>query len=190
MVYHRNRHSRRDRGDGNNVNESPSQSTYTDWSAIPGLSVRDHKPASYDSDNHWSYIQGLSREQSSSADTSSNTSRNISTDSDEMFHWSGDKIALAVIIPTVLIVLIGIAFRHCYVANKRHAELYERRQSIRAAQRAQTREERREADRKRKERVKDVEAALVSSVSCGFFRLLYQCSFLPSHRNYYFMFLS
>jgi hypothetical protein len=107
-----------------------------------------------------------------------------------MFHWSGDKIALAVIIPTVLIVLIGIAFRHCYVANKRHAELYERRQSIRAAQRAQTREERREADRKRKERVKDVEAALVSSVSCGFFRLLYQCSFLPSHRNYYFMFLS
>ena len=80
---------------------------------------------------------------------------------------SNDDIILELALPVVLIILVGLSIRHCYITNRRHAQFHEMRQSVRAAQRAETREQRRLKERKRKERVKEIEKALICKVgSC------------------------
>ena len=82
--------------------------------------------------------------------------------------WTSDDIIMIVILPILLTILFGFSLRHCYVANRRHAQFHERRLNVRAAQRAETREQRRLKDKNRKERGKEIEKALITKVSVLF----------------------
>lgn len=79
--------------------------------------------------------------------------------------WDTDDYMLAIVLPTILGILVLVSMRHCYVVNRRQAQFHERRQNLRALERAQIREDRRLKEKKRKERLKEIEHALVSKVS-------------------------
>ncbi|KAL9190258.1 hypothetical protein ACHAXT_007469 [Thalassiosira profunda] len=75
--------------------------------------------------------------------------------------WTRDDIILSVALPIIMLALFGVSLRHCYVANRRTARFHERRLSLRALERAQVRENKRLQEKERKERLKEIENALV-----------------------------
>ncbi len=89
--------------------------------------------------------------------------------------WHKDDVILIAVLPTILTLLFGLSLRHCHVSNRRHARFHERRQSVRAAQRAKTREARRLEGERRKDRAREIERALVTKVSV--------CVFVFLHKN-------
>ncbi|KAL7542099.1 hypothetical protein ACHAXR_011520 [Thalassiosira sp. AJA248-18] len=79
--------------------------------------------------------------------------------------WTKDDVILVIVLPIILTILFAFSLRHCFIANRRHAQFHERRQNIRAAERAHEREQRRLKEKRRKERLKEVEKALISKTA-------------------------
>ena len=75
-----------------------------------------------------------------------------------------NQTALFIALPIILVILFGLSSYHCYVSNRRQAQFHERRQNLRSLERAQVRENRRIKEKKRKERLKDIDNALISKV--------------------------
>ncbi len=78
--------------------------------------------------------------------------------------WHSDDIIIVVVLPIILAILFGLSLRHCYVSNRRHAAFHEQRQNVRALERAQVREEKRLREKRRRERLREIERALISKV--------------------------
>src|SRR6056300_806538 len=76
-----------------------------------------------------------------------------------------DTIILCVALPIVLLTLAVIAIRFCVISNRRHATMFERRQSLRALERAQIRENKRLAEQRKKKRTKEIEDALICKLA-------------------------
>ncbi|KAL7537934.1 hypothetical protein ACHAWF_005942 [Thalassiosira exigua] len=85
--------------------------------------------------------------------------------------WTKDDIMVVIVLPIILGILLLFSCRHCYIANRRHAQFHAQRQSARTAARAQAREQRRLSDERKKERAKEIDKALVtktaSKCNCG-----------------------
>ncbi len=77
----------------------------------------------------------------------------------------GKDTILKVVLPIILLALVGIAIRFCVVSSRRHASIYERRQNIRALERAQIRENKRLAQERKKTRHKEIDDALICKVA-------------------------
>ena len=75
-----------------------------------------------------------------------------------------NQTALFIALPIILVILFGLSSYHCYVSNRRQARFHERRQNLRSLERAQIRENKRIKEKKRKERLKDIDNALISKV--------------------------
>ena len=82
--------------------------------------------------------------------------------SDDDMDWN--QTALFIALPIILAILFGLSSYHCYVSNRRQARFHERRQNLRSLERAQVRENKRIKEKKRKERLKDIDNALISKV--------------------------
>jgi hypothetical protein len=76
-----------------------------------------------------------------------------------------DTIILSVVLPIILMTLVGIAMRFCIISNRRHAFMHERRQNIRALERAQIRENKRLAEKRKKKRLNEIDDALICKVA-------------------------
>lgn len=76
-----------------------------------------------------------------------------------------DAIILSVVLPIVLLALVGIAIRFCIISSRRQASHHERRQNIRALERAQIRENKRLAEQRKKKRLKEIDDALICKVA-------------------------
>ena len=120
-------------------------------------------------------------------DSQNHTSLNIQQH-EQLKRSTKDLIVLGVVLPIVLIILFGISLRHCCIVNRRHAEFHERRQSIRAAERARAREQRRLEEKSRKARAKEIEKALVSKVRLlllgYFYNMLMNCLYAYAQFSY------
>jgi len=82
--------------------------------------------------------------------------------SDDDTDWN--QTALFIALPIILVILFGLSSYHCYVSNRRQARFHERRQTLRSLERAQVRENKRIKEKKKKERLKDIDNALISKV--------------------------
>lgn len=76
-----------------------------------------------------------------------------------------DAIILSIVLPIILLALVGIAIRFCIISSRRHASMHERRQNIRALERAQIRENKRLAEQRKKKRQKEIDDALICKVA-------------------------
>ena len=94
----------------------------------------------------------------------SHSSISATTGSEEPSALGKDTI-LKVVLPIILLALIGIAIRFCVVSSRRHASIYERRQNIRALERAQIRENKRLAQERKNTRHKEIDDALICKVA-------------------------
>ena len=79
--------------------------------------------------------------------------------------WGKETIILCVVLTATLLTLSAIAIRFCIISNRRHASMHERRQNLRALQRAQIRENKRLAEKRKKKRMKEIEDALICKVA-------------------------
>ena len=93
------------------------------------------------------------------------TVKAIGRGEDEGTAWSKDAIILSVVLPIILLTLVGISTRFCIISNRRHASMHERRQSMRALERAQIRENKRLAEKRKKMRLKEIDDALICKVA-------------------------
>jgi len=89
-------------------------------------------------------------------------SAGFSQSTDDDTDWN--QTALFIALPIILVILFGLSSYHCYVSNRRQAQFHERRQNLRSLERAQVRENKRIKEKKRKERLKDIDKALISKV--------------------------
>jgi hypothetical protein len=93
------------------------------------------------------------------------TTAAMGSEKDEGTAWGKDAIILSVVLPIILLTLVGIAMRFCIISNRRHAFMHERRQNIRALERAQIRENKRLAEKRKKKRLKEIDDALICKVA-------------------------
>mmetsp|Transcript_10455 Transcript_10455/g.14972 ORF Transcript_10455/g.14972 Transcript_10455/m.14972 type:complete len:277 (+) Transcript_10455:107-937(+) len=89
----------------------------------------------------------------------------MTTGSEEPSAMGKDDIILKVALPIILLALVGMAIRFCIISSRRHASIWERRQSIRALERAQVRENKRLAAERKKKRHKEIDDALICKVA-------------------------
>ncbi len=92
-------------------------------------------------------------------------SMSATTGSEEPSAMGKDDIILKVVLPIVLLALVGMAIRFCIVSSRLHASIWERRQSIRALERAQIRENKRLAAERKKKRHREIDDALICTVA-------------------------
>lgn len=86
------------------------------------------------------------------------------TGSEDPSSMGKGDIILKVVVPIILLALVGMAIRFCIISSRRHASIWERRQSIRALERAQIRENKRLAAERKKKRHEEIDDALICTV--------------------------
>ena len=94
-----------------------------------------------------------------------NPSKDETSGSKEHSSLGKDAIILSVVLPIILLTLVGIAIRFCVISSRRHASHHERRQNIRALERAQIRENKRLAEQRKKKRLKEIDDSLICKVA-------------------------
>lgn len=92
-------------------------------------------------------------------------SMSATTGSEDPSAMGKDAIILKVVLPIILLALFGMALRFCIISSRRQASIWERRQSIRALERAQIRENKRLAAERKKKRHKEIDDALICKVA-------------------------
>ena len=122
--------------------------------------LTDTQTTSQETSTPWN--NNTSSTSSSSPTLADRRSAGFAQSSDDDTDWN--QTALFIALPIILVILFGLSSYHCYVSNRRQAQFHERRQNLRSLERAQVRENKRIKEKKRKERLKDIDNALISKV--------------------------